>query len=149
MATGTALEYLTRLVRILSKWRYEPRLRATPRKRVVYEPRALSSVPCFRLPYIYRSTLQYGGTLGPHTRITDTERTQQVMYTAVAHTCNAILLRYCERQLATVRGPERAGFDGWRMLPTLGTVVQQEPRHMQRASGAVASRASVWPTENS
>ena len=31
--------------RILSKSRYEPRLRATPRKRVViYEPRALSSV---------------------------------------------------------------------------------------------------------
>ena len=41
--------------RILNKWRYEPRLRATPRKRVVYlrattgkrvvyEPRALSSV---------------------------------------------------------------------------------------------------------
>ena len=29
----------TRLVK-----RYEPRLRATPRKRVVYEPRALSSV---------------------------------------------------------------------------------------------------------
>ena len=29
--------------RILSKSRYEPRLRATPRKRVVYEPRALSS----------------------------------------------------------------------------------------------------------
>ena len=27
--------------RILSKWRYEPRLRATLRKRVVYEPRAL------------------------------------------------------------------------------------------------------------
>ena len=37
----------TRLVyeaRIVSKSRYEPRLRATPRKRVVYEPRALSSV---------------------------------------------------------------------------------------------------------
>ena len=37
----------TRLVnepRIPSKPRYEPRLRATPRKRVVYEPRALSSV---------------------------------------------------------------------------------------------------------
>ena len=30
--------------RILSKSRYEPRVRATPRKRVVYEPRALSSV---------------------------------------------------------------------------------------------------------
>ena len=30
---------------ILSKSRYEPRLRATPRKRVVYEPRALSSAP--------------------------------------------------------------------------------------------------------
>ena len=29
--------------RILSKSRYEPRLRATPRKRIVYEPRALSS----------------------------------------------------------------------------------------------------------
>ena len=29
---------------MLSKSRYEPRLRATPRKRVVYEPRALSAV---------------------------------------------------------------------------------------------------------
>ena len=29
--------------RILSKSLYDPRLRATPRKRVVYEPRALSS----------------------------------------------------------------------------------------------------------
>ena len=33
--------------RIVSKSRYEPRLRATPRKRVVYEPRALSSVVRF------------------------------------------------------------------------------------------------------
>ena len=31
------------MVLLLGKWRYEPRLRATPRKRVVYEPRALFS----------------------------------------------------------------------------------------------------------
>ena len=97
-------------------------------------------LPITAIPYIDR-LYRRDDTVG--------ERTQQVMYTAVAHTCNAILLRYCERQLATVRGPEKARFDGWRMLPTLGTVVQQEPRHMQRASGDVASRASVWPTENS
>ena len=40
-STGKRTSY--ELARILSKSRYEPRLRATPRKRVVYEPRALSS----------------------------------------------------------------------------------------------------------
>ena len=38
---GTLSDYEAR---ILSKSRYEPRLRATPRKRVAHEPRALSSV---------------------------------------------------------------------------------------------------------
>ena len=45
--------------RILSKWRYEPRLRAIPRKRVVYEPRALSSVDrkCTGYCHVYHRTV--------------------------------------------------------------------------------------------
>ena len=52
--------------RILSKSRYEPRLRATPRKRVVYEPRdALSSVVFGRRVEVNTKSLVWAAEFEP------------------------------------------------------------------------------------